>query len=453
MGKQCPNLYTEFTLSYEFKVLILSKYRRRKPDMKRLQNMFMCVSLILVLINNGIAQDTSILAPSSEIIETVLDNRSIAMGNTAITTANSSAAIFSNPSILGTFSDAHVQVGGKLFYGTITDEVRNESDFYESYDASFPIFPNRSYFGFAFPYKYDNRLKLVFGIGYQRNEGNRFEDETTRLEDVWSDQRGDFVATRRTTTETVWWRGQLSTFTPGVALNLQDKFFFGVTLNRTLGAIIVTEEEKAFEQNTETETELEQTAMFLRIGALALITDELSIGLTYRPEFEWELGEAIVKTTVNGELYTERFQDVNELTIPGMWGIGASYKVSPKLVLAAELQSRPYSDLQWTQYSGLPEIIDDGFNISVGAEFLEFGFPVRVGAFRNVIPYVDENDTDPVDLIGLTAGIGSQDGQEFSWDVSVLWGMWEQTVNEDGQKYSEDLFRVGVSGTYHFETF
>ncbi len=99
------------------------------------------------------------------------------------------------------------------------------------------------------------------------------------------------------------------------------------------------------------------------------------------------------------------------------------------------------------------EIIDDGFNISVGAEFLEFGFPVRVGAFRNVLPYVDENDTDPVALVGLTAGIGSKDGQEFSWDASVLFGRWERTVNEVGQKYSEDLFRVGVSGTYHFESF
>ncbi len=352
------------------------------------------------------------------------------MGNTAITTANSSSAIFSNPSILGSFSDAHLQVGGKLFYGTITDEVRNESDIYDSYDASYPIFPNRSYFGFAFPYKYDNRLKLVFGIGYQRNEGNRVEEETTWLDDVWSDQRGDYVATRRTTTITGRSSGRLSTFTPGIALNLQDQFFFGVTLNRTLGAIVSTAERKAFEQNIKIESEREQAAMFLKFGALASISDELSIGLTYRPAFEWELGETTEKTTVNGELDTEREQNVAELTIPGMWGIGATYKVSPKLMLAAELQSRPYSELQWTPDISDPEIIDDGFNISVGAEFLEFGIPVRVGAFRNVIPYVDDNDTDPVDLIGLTAGIGSQEGQEFSWDASILWGRWEQTINE-----------------------
>ncbi len=199
--------------SVGFKVLFLWKYRRRKPDMKRLQNVFMCMSLILILINNGIAQDFEILAPSTEIIDTVLDNRSIAMGNTVITTANSSSAIFSNPSILGTFPNAHVQVGGKLFYGTITDEVQNESYFYESYDAGYPIFPNRSYFGFSFPYKYDNRLKLVFGIGYQRNEGNRAEEETIQLVDVWSDQKGELVATRRTRTLTGRSRGRLSTFT------------------------------------------------------------------------------------------------------------------------------------------------------------------------------------------------------------------------------------------------
>ena len=191
----------------------------------------------------------------------------------------------------------------------------------------------------------------------------------------------------------------------------------------------------------------------MRIGALAEVTPELSIGLTYRPEFEWELGETITKIYINGELNTDRNQDLIELTIPGMWGIGAKYKVSSELVIAVELQSRPYSELQWSRNIESQQIIDDGYNVSVGAEFLELGFPIRVGAFRDVIPFVDEDDTDPVDLVGLTAGIGSREGEEFSWDASVLWSRWEQTVSDNGQKYSEDLIRVGVSGTYHFKTY
>ena len=412
----------------------------------------LCISLF-VLINNGMAQDFEILAPSKEIIETVYDNRSIGMGKTAITTANSSSTIFSNPSILGTFSDERIQIGGKLLYGTITNEVRSESESYESYESSYPPFPNRSYLAIAFPYKYDNQFKLVFGIGYQRNEGNRFELEAIRLIEEWSNQRSAIVKTRRTTTITSWRRGELSTITPGIALNFQDTFYLGATLNRTLGAINSTTETSSYEQNTKRESETEQSAQFLRIGALAEVTPELSIGLTYRPEFEWELGETITKIYINGELNTDRNQDLIELTIPGMWGIGAKYKVSSELVIAVELQSRPYSELQWSRNIESQQIIDDGYNVSVGAEFLELGFPIRVGAFRDVIPFVDEDDTDPVDLVGLTAGIGSRSGEEFSWDASVLWSRWEQTVNDNGQKYSEDLIRVGVSGTYHFKTY
>ncbi len=426
----------------------------------------MCIAL-LVLIHNGVAQDfeiqyfgihdlniSGILAPSREIIETVYDNRSIAMGKTAITTANSSAAIFSNPSILGTFSDGHVHVGGKLLYGTTTDEVLSENERVESYEASYSPFPNRSYLGFAFPYKYDNQFKLVFGLGYQRNEEHRGEVEAIVLDDQWSDQRGTIVKTRKTITGIAQTRGALSTLTPGVALNIHDRYFFGVTLNRTVGAILETLELKSSNQQEKREAEIEQSALFLRIGALAEVTPELSIGLTYRPEFEWEFGEAITKNYVNGELVdTDRDQDIRELTIPGMWGIGAKYKVSPKLVLAAELQSRPYSELQWSRGIEYQQIIDDGYNVSVGAEFLELGFPIRIGAFRDVIPFVDENDTNPMGFAGLTAGIGSRSGENFSWDASVLWGRWEQTVNDNGQKYSENLFRVGVSGTYHFKAF
>ena len=417
--------------------------------MKKLKLGLLCISLF-VLINNGMAQDFEILAPSTEIIETVYDNRSIAMGKTAITTANSSAAIFSNPSILGTFSDERIQIGGKLLYGTITNEDRSESD---SYESSYPPFPNRSYLAIVLPGKYRNQFKLVFGLGYQRNEGDRFESEDIRLIEQWSDQRSAIVTTRRTTTTTSWRRGELSTITPGIALDFNDDFFLGVTLNRTFGSILSTLESKSSDQHTKIEIEGEQSALFLKIGALTEVTPDLSIGVTYRPEFEWELGETITKIYVNGELETDRDQGIDELTIPGMWGIGAKYKVSSELVIAVELQSRPYADLQWSRDIEDQPIIDDGYNVSVGAEFLESGFPIRIGAFRDVIPFVDEDDTAPVDLVGLTAGIGSREGEEFSWDASVLWSRWEQTVNDDGQKYSEDLIRVGVSGTYHFKTF
>ena len=418
--------------------------------MKLLQLGFLCITL-LILINNVMAQDFEILRPSNEIIGIGFDNRSIAMGNTAITTARGSSAIFSNPSILATFSEPQVEGGGKLLYGTITDEAVSETERYESYEAKYPPFPSRSYLAFAVPYRLpDTELKLVFGIGYQRNEGVKWESDTVELEKRYSDRQGKLVNIRITTNTTTRARGHLSTLTPGVALNFQDRYFLGATLNRTLGGIIITSKTQSLDDQVKIDLETEQSALFLRMGAFAELTPELSAGLMYRPEFEWEFGETISKIYRKGELETDRDQEYEELTIPAIWGIGAEYKASPELVVALEIQSRPFSELQWRGDVDEQPIIDDGFNFAVGAEYLGGPYPVRIGAFADVIPFADEDDTAPVNFIGFTAGIGSSGEENFSWNASALFGRWEQVVNEKGQKYSEDLIRVGISATYHF---
>ncbi len=73
------------------------------------------IIILCAYINNSIAQDFGILEPSGEVMETGLDNRSLAMGKTTTTTSRSSSAIFSNPSILATFSKPQFQVGGNSY--------------------------------------------------------------------------------------------------------------------------------------------------------------------------------------------------------------------------------------------------------------------------------------------------------------------------------------------------
>ncbi len=341
--------------------------------------------------------------------------------------------------------------GGKLLYGTTTNETVNIDD-NESYEYRYPIVPNRSYFAVAVPYQFPNsQLKLVFGVGYQRNEGAKWELETTSLEKEWSEAKDELVDVRVTSIRNGRRRGDLNTITPGIALNFQDKYFLGLTVNRTLGGIVSKSEWKRPDGHTEVDSEQEQSAQFLRLGALAHVTPELSIGLMYRPEFDWEFGETITKTHEDGELETDRSQTDAELTMPTMWGIGAAYKVSPEFVVALELQSRPFTDLQWRRDFIQRAVIDDGFNFAVGAEYLGAGFPLRFGAFRDVIPFVDENDTEPVGLVGITVGVGSSRDKDFSWDASALYGTWEQT-NAEGQKYSENLIRANISATYRFNT-
>ena len=411
------------------------------------------IFILCIFISNSIAQEFRILEPSGEVMETGIDNRSLAMGKTTTTTSRSSSAIFSNPSILATFSKPQFQVGGKLLYGTTESETENSSDLYQSYELKYPIFPNRSYLAVAVPYQLPNsQLKLVFGVGYQRNEGVKWELETVQLDTEWSDATNELVDVQVTSVRSGRQRGALSTITPGIAINLQDKYYIGLAINRTLGGILTTTDWKRTDSLTERDVEQEQSAQFLRIGALAKLTPEFSLALMYRPGFDWEFGETITKTIEDGELNTERSQTDVELTIPSMWGIGAEYKVSPEFVVALEIQSRPFTDLEWRRDFVQRAVIDNGYNFAVGAEYLGSGFPIRFGAFRDVIPFVDENDTTPVSFTGLTVGAGSNSDKSFSWDASALYGTWEQTVNAEGQKYSENLIRASISVTYRFNT-
>ena len=413
---------------------------------------FLFVTL-LIFLQHSVAENFGILEPSGGVIETGFDNRSLAMGKTITITSRSGSAIFSNPAILATFSKSEVQVGGKLLYGIITNEAALEDDSYESYEGKFLPVPNRSYLTLAIPYRLPHRhlprprdWQLVFAVGYQRNEGAKGE-----IQAVWSEERAETLKGERVSIHGRR-RGALSTITPGVALNVQDRLFCGVTFSRTLGAITYTNALEFSDHHTKVDEVQEQSAQFLRIGALAKVTPEFSVGLMYRPEFSWEFGATITERYENGELERDRDQTQTELIIPAMWGFGAEYKVSPDLIVAFELQSRPFSELQWSGGVNQRRFIDDGRNFSVGVEYLGAGFPLRFGAFYDVIPFVDENDTTPVSLAGLTAGIGSNgDSKSFSWNASALYGTWEQ-VNAEGQKYSENLIRANISATYRFNT-
>ncbi len=357
---------------------------------------------LFVLINNGFTLQVGIYEPSMEIIEPIYDNRSIAMGKTATTTARGSSAIFSNPSILGTFSAAQIQVGGKTLYGTIMN-VSSEFTGISAYESNYPAYLSRSFFALALPYKYDNNLKLVFGIGYQRNEGVK----------QYTEYNIDVTKSIRFEQNNIT-KGHLNTLTPGIAINLQDKYFLGATLSQVVGDIFTTSDTTFGSDRFFDESTTEQSARFLRLGAIAKLNQELTVGLMYRTEFVWILRDTITIRDKYGNRKTDRNQLHRDRPMPDIWGIGAEYCVSPEFAVALEAQSRSLSKLE------REFIIDSGFNVSVGGEYLGLGFPLRFGVFRDVIPEVDYNDTVPRSLIGVTAGIGSKDDSNFSWNASLL---------------------------------
>ena len=87
----------------------------RRFNMKAFTLVLVCLTSLFIY-NNAIAQDEIYFDPSIDLMETVLDNRSIAMGKTAITTANGSNTVFTNPALLAAFDKGQVQIDGKLLY-------------------------------------------------------------------------------------------------------------------------------------------------------------------------------------------------------------------------------------------------------------------------------------------------------------------------------------------------
>lgn len=238
-------------------------------------------------------------------------------------------------------------------------------------------------------------------------------------------------------------KGHLNTLTPGIAISLQDRYFLGATLSQVVGYIFTTSDTNIGSDTFFDESTTEQSARFLRLGAFAKLNPELTVGLMYRTEFVWILRDTITIRDKYGNRKTDSNQLHGERPIPDIWGIGAEYWVSPEFAVALEAQSRPLSKLE-------EFIIDNGFNVSVGGEYLGLGFPLRVGVFRDVIPKVDNNDTAPRSLIGVTAGIGSKDDSKFSWNASLLMSKWQRRMLT-GHKYSENLLRIGIAGTYRFK--
>lgn len=425
--------------------------------MKKLTIVLLMVFLIIV--NVSVAQ----MLKSGE-IETEIDNRGIAMGRTAIASSAGSSAIFSNPAILATLKGQYVQVGGWLLSGSIKDESAENR--HDKFDAKYSPALNRSHFSFSMPYQFpDSEFKISFGVGYQRNHGYKqaveFKDEEETAE-----------VTLRTC-------GDLSMFTPAVAINIIGKYFIGASFNRVVGKITITGEAEATVTTVTTETEtgrgltetetkkekskveveVDQSGSFVRIGALAKLTPKLTAGFMYRPKFDWEWDDIKYEEYEDGKLTDTDKEEGGDVTIPGVLGLGVEYKASPQLIVAGEFQTRPFSDFKFDQALAdlwfnqalvdLWDDIDDGYCYRLGAEYLGLTYPIRFGVFRDAILKADEDDDTPRSLMGITGGTEASIGN-ISLHASVLYGTWIKEYSE-GHDYSEKLFRFGVSATFKFD--
>lgn len=422
-------------------------------------------NLILYKGGGGIILFLLLPVPSSSLhaflcdalVPAVIDVRSVGMGNTAAVSSTGSNAIFYNPALLGDGKDVELQIGTRFYFGTGNQETSIDEDFSSTYSS--PL--NFTHISLTLPIQMDEvgMLKLIPAFGYHLHL-----DLSTINEVHWSYPLGGFDVERRA-------KGGFGTLTPACALQLDNKYSVGLAYN--FGGVAGIDEyyhetlvfdardDESFEGDyayeywdCEIRSEYSSHGDYVLVGAFLEPVPQIGIAFSYRSPLSWgwRWGEEdvritwIILTTQYGydtlTFHDEYSYDNDEaFELPGVFSLGIRSKILPALTLAAEYQSRRFSDLR---------IIGDQLNVDNGSAFrfgAEWADPVfiRAGFYTEAIPRTDEGTDRPKHLTGVTAGLGIPITSFVVVNGSFEYASWNQTVTSEGEEYSEDLFRTGFS--------
>ncbi len=402
------------------------------------------VLLLLPIVAFGIDDNLGPIAFSP----TVYDARAAAMGRTDIMTGCRSNAIFYNPANLAMIDVRTLQGGGRVWFGTIDNELWDQIGG-QDVEASYRLHPKVTHLSYAGYFRPSGtELRVVFGVGY-----NSYFDfgAAAKREETMRLPIPDGV---RTVTEDTRTRGGLNTITPALAVNIDDEFFFGFAFSKSLIGKISKKIEYTYDYEPpgnyllEEEWEATGSATFITLGATIFFFPELSMGAMYRSGFEFELDDIYeYEERMDGGTVTKVKAD-SEYEIPAYAGLGASYEFSSKFTLAAEFQTRPYSDME---KSGIEyRWIDDGYCYRIGGELRTSHLDIRGGVFRDAIFAVDDPESDRgcKHLTGVTGGAGFESGN-FAFDFFGEYSRWSKEVRMGAQQYDyvEKHFRFGATAT------
>ncbi|TKJ43510.1 hypothetical protein CEE36_04025 [candidate division TA06 bacterium B3_TA06] len=386
----------------------------------------------------------------------VVDVRSVAMGNTGSVTVTGSNAIFCNPALLGESNMIEAQLGGRFYFGAAEDESEDK------FEGKYLPLPTPTHLSFSMPFQVpEYKLKVVPAIGYHLELDLTAKREMSWEDLIWGETQIEETAT-----------GGLDVISPAVAVQFLGKYSVGLALN--VGGITKMRDKysdismyDSRQGDTagyydywdyESETEISPEGSFVLFGVFAEFIPEFAAALTYRTGFKWkwdDYEEDVDWTWITWDPYDEwdtlevhdkeKLDDV-KFELPGIFTVGVRSKISSILVLAAEYQTRPFSDVE---IDGEDLEIENGSVFRLGAELIT-PVLIRAGFYHESIPMTDIDDEDPKALTGITAGLGIPIASVAVINGSFEYAFWNQEINDDHDEYSENLYRIGLSVRLHF---
>ena len=241
-------------------------------------------------------------------------------------------------------------------------------------------------------------------------------------------------------------------------------FWHGSSLNQldTTATDIVNIDSELSRFRYDDEVDREYSGVGGRIGLLAHLTDNINLGLTLVAPIELGVDELWYQSTLevydDGEEWSDSASGSQTYDIERPFEVGAGIAVellNKQLILAGDVQ---LTDWTQTRYDPAPakNISDDNFEkfyamtlqARIGAEYRipVVDTHIRVGYFRDTVPFTDAEIENTRDF--LTLGIGKIFEDSIKFDVGYMLGTSRQNRNE--LTTERRTHRVFASAAYRY---
>lgn len=357
--------------------------------------------------------------------------RAMAQGGAWAARAYDASAIYFNPAGLGFQQQNSVYLGATLimpnssFYGPTNLGQSAKTEMNAQTFTPINVYA---------AYKVSDQLHIGIGVNNPYGLGTEWPTGWT----------GRFI------TEKV----DLSTFfiTPTVAYQITDQFSIGAGFNYVTGNVTIQQRIPTVTiagAEPDLNLDLSGTGAGFNVGGLYKLTQELSIGASYRSSVKID-ASGTAKFTPTAAIFPEGDASAS-LELPATAFVGVAYKAMENLEVEAD-----YQYVGWSSYKELkidfkkdnstvvsPKNYDDTYILRVGAEYTMDALQLRAGYLFDNNP-VQDKYADPLlpdaDRNGLNLGVGYKINENFNVDVSYLFLKFaERTVTNTV---------IGFDGTY-----
>ena len=243
--------------------------------------------------------------------------------------------------------------------------------------------------------------------------------------------------------------GGVDAITPAVGVQLNDMISAGVAVNILMGSTDYLSETSGLLGDSKYESTDDYSGVGVDVGVLVKPSPQVQLGANLN------MPQTI---TITEKMDGGDFE--YKLKIPFSFSIGAAFRASDDLTIAADYRSRPWSSATYEAEGEEVTLGDWGAenanSFHVGLEYLAQAgssvMPLRVGFYTLPTPGTDEKD-DQITFSAFTAGLGIIMGNlildgSFEYISGTFAGATDDMGN--GIDFKQSDYRVTIGGTVHF---